>query len=111
MSNDPSSPPKATLTIADVVRLYGFTARHWRRKAAAGEIPGATQFFGLRGHWTFDADELRKLSRLRRRERAPWPTDISAGKFGGAASNAKSRIKVENTVGASKQRTETLLND
>jgi hypothetical protein len=31
-------PSKPKLTIADVVRLCGFTARHWRKKAVSEEL-------------------------------------------------------------------------
>src|SRR5215831_1539195 len=106
----PDTTPKpecSQLRIDEVVALYGFTARHWRRQAAAGRVPGARQPFGPRGHWTFDADELRKFFTLRKREGNPWRVSISAAKPGGRASSART----ENTAEASKQRTERLLKD
>src|SRR5258708_37478422 len=105
------TPTKTKLTATEVARLFGYSARHWRRQAALGKVPGAHQLFGPRGHWVFDDDELRKLCRTRKREVAPW---ASLGKrvvnSGGAASSEKSspsenRAAAQNSVAALKQQT------
>lgn len=44
----------AHLSASQLAERYGFTARHWTRQAAAGNIPGAYQPSGNHGHWLFD---------------------------------------------------------
>jgi hypothetical protein len=106
ISHDGRDRMSMTLRVREVVALYGFTACHWRKQAAAGLIPGARQTFGARGHWTFDADKLRAFVKATERQRGePWRASTGAAKSGGGASPAMAR----NTAQASLQRTEELL--
>lgn len=108
-SGGTDSPPSTRcpqLRISEVVALYGFTARQWRRQAAAGRIPGARQPFGERGAWVFDAAELRRWWALRQRTGDTWASTSAERRIGRAPS-----VRVESTAEASRQRTEQLLTD
>src|SRR6516164_137484 len=94
------------LRAADLVARYGFTGRHWRKLAAEGRIPGASQPCGPRGHWVFDAILFDEWWRAGRRE-AICRISTAGAKFGGAAPS----VRAANTAEVSKQRIERLQND
>jgi hypothetical protein len=76
----------AKASAADMVAAFGFTERHWIRKAAAGQVPGARQPFGPKSSWCFDLAAARKWWDASTKETPEWPKFTSAAKSGGAAS-------------------------
>ena len=91
------------LRTADLVARYGFTERHWRKLAAEGRIPGATQPCGSRGHWVFDARLFAAWWEAGRRE-AACRISTAGAKFGGAAPS----VRGASTAEVSRQRIERL---
>src|SRR6478736_4151278 len=91
---------------ADLVLRYGFTTRHWTKLAAAGRIPGASQPCGPHGHWSFDARLFAEWWEAGKREGVQWRTSIGEERPGGRVPP----VREVNSVEASKQRIEQLLN-
>jgi hypothetical protein len=94
-----------TCTASDLAHEYGCTPRYWKRLAAKGKIPGTRQLAGPKGKWLFDRDKFRQWWQGQERKQCPEYT--AGARPIGYAFN----VTVGNTVAASRQRTEKLLND
>ena len=96
---------KRQYTASDLTREYGCTPRYWTRLAASGKVP-ARQLAGPKGKWLFDAAEFQQWWRERKAARQ-WPESFVEAKHIGLVPS----VTIEKSGGASRQRTEKLLND
>lgn len=79
------------VTAATIASEYGFTARHWTRQAATGNIPGAYQPSGEGGRWVFDREVFRRWWATKQREVSAWRGSTNAGKRGGAVPSVRGK--------------------
>lgn len=59
------------VTLSHIAEITGFSARYWRAKAAAGQMPGAVQPSGEGGGWRVDYEEFKPWWNAQKR-RKPW---------------------------------------
>ena len=59
------------VTLSQIALETGFSARYWRAKAAAGQMPGAVQPSGEGGGWRVDYEEFKPWWNAQKR-RKPW---------------------------------------
>ena len=95
---------KRQYTASDLTREYGCTPRYWTRLAASGKVP-ARQLAGPKGKWLFDAAEFQQWWRERKAARQ-WRNLSSRQNILGSCQRDN-----RESGGASRQRTEKLLND